>query len=128
MKQQIVLNNGIGLDISAVRMGEDLSVTISGGTKPHIGCCVLAVPRPSLADSNQISSTSSILNVCGHKDDIIAKAVAEKLSSTLNCIVTVSCGIHFDQITKDQMEAILSTPTIVVSMLLQWIHSSGVDR
>ena len=123
MEQSILLNNGIELNLTAVRMGADLAVTIAGGILPHAGCCVLAVPRASLSDPQQMSSTSSILNVCGHKDDIIARQVAEKLSSLLDCTVVVTCGIHFDHITKEQMDAVLQAPDLIVNKIVHWIRS-----
>ena len=58
-------------------VGEDILIVIRGGDKPHIGSCVLSVPRPSLADNKKISCTSSVLNVTGHKDENICRLVAE---------------------------------------------------
>ena len=40
---------GITIEICEKAIGEDLVLTLSGGEKPHIGCVVQAVPRPSLS-------------------------------------------------------------------------------
>ena len=41
---------GITIEICEKAIGEDLVLTLSGGEKPHIGCVVQAVPRPSLRE------------------------------------------------------------------------------
>jgi len=81
-------------------IGLDLLVALYGGSKPHIGSVVVALPRPSLKDKKQMSSTSSVYNFLGHKDYVIAQRVAELLSSRLNKNVVVVAGIHIDRISK----------------------------
>ena len=46
---------GITIEICEKAIGEDLVLTLSGGEKPHIGCVVQAVPRPSLSGDGTIS-------------------------------------------------------------------------
>jgi len=81
-------------------IGSDLLVALYGGSKPHIGSVAVALPRPSLKDKKQMSSTSSVYNFLGHKDYVIAQRVAELLSSRLNKNVVVVAGIHIDRISK----------------------------
>ena len=52
---------GITIEICEKAIGEDLVLTLSGGEKPHIGCVVQAVPRPSLSGDGTISVTSSVI-------------------------------------------------------------------
>ena len=40
------------------RLGDDYHILVSGGECPHIGCTVLAIPRPSLDGSGKMSSTA----------------------------------------------------------------------
>ena len=47
---------GITIEICEKAIGEDLVLTLSGGEKPHIGCVVQAVPRPSLSGDGTIRS------------------------------------------------------------------------
>ena len=70
------------------RLGDDYHILVSGGECPHIGCTVLAIPRPSLDGSGKMSSTASVLNVTGHKDEEV-------------------CRIHMDGITKEQIVEIV---------------------
>jgi gallate decarboxylase subunit D len=80
----------------AVPCGKDVSVIIVGGTDHHLGAAALAVPRPSMSDPSRTSSSCSVLCVTGHKDDEPARMAASSLAAELNCIVSVTVGIHFD--------------------------------
>jgi hypothetical protein len=88
-------------------VGADLLVTLYGGSKPHIGSIAVALPRPSLKDKRQMSSTSSVYNLLGHKDDVVAQKLSETLSARLNKNVVVVAGIHVDRITQKGIEEIL---------------------
>lgn len=98
----------IRINIKAFSIGEDLCVIISGGDRPHIGCVTLSVPRPSLLDESKTSATTSLLNLIGHKDDEAAKYVSKTLSSRLNKNVVVTCGIHVDNITVEEIDVTLT--------------------
>ena len=89
--------------MKAFSLGNDLCVIITGGDQPHIGCVTLSVPRPSLANSEVTSATTSVLNLLGHKDDEVARYVSHLLSSKLNKNVVVTCGIHVDNITAEEI-------------------------
>lgn len=104
-KYNLTLEKGrIRINLKVFMIGKDLCVIISGGDSPHIGSVTLSIPRPSLADPNNNSSTTSVLNVLGHKDDEAAKYVSHILSSKLNKNVVVTCGIHIDNITNEEIE------------------------
>ncbi|WP_411170101.1 hypothetical protein ACH36K_06310 [Clostridium sp. MB05] len=103
----------------AIKMGNDLNISIYGGDTPHIGAVALGIPRESLLDKNKISSSVSILTITGHKEDIIVQNVAKKISSTLNSTVVISCGIHIDNITFDEIESLNSIIDELVNELIQ---------
>lgn len=88
------------IQAQVIFVGSDLLVALSGGSKPHIGSVAVALPRPSLRDRKQMSSTSSVYNFLGHKDYVVAQRVAEHLSSKLNTNVVVVAGIHIDAISE----------------------------
>ena len=85
-----------------IPMGKDYTVTICGGTLPHIGSAVMAQARPSRTGQG-VSATSSVLNCIGHKDEAIARMFAEKIAVHGNCTVVCACGIHLDNITEEQL-------------------------
>ncbi|MDR0645171.1 MAG: hypothetical protein LBG05_09785 [Treponema sp.] len=85
------------------RCGDDISLAISGGDRPHIGAAALAVSRPSLSDKTKLSATVSSICVTGHKDDELARNSANKLAAKYNCVVVVSIGLHIDNASRDDI-------------------------
>ncbi|MGI6590619.1 MAG: hypothetical protein ACOX1O_03235 [Eggerthellaceae bacterium] len=98
--------HGHGIACEAVTMGPDVAISLSGGEAPHIGCTVLAIPRPSLTGSGR-SATVSTLNRTGHKDDALASLVARKVASRRNCAVACCCGIHTDNASPEFIQAVI---------------------
>jgi gallate decarboxylase subunit D len=78
------------------KIGDDLLVSIWGGTRPHIGAVGIAVPRPSLADPSRRSATSSNYTFVGHKEDGLVREASEALAAALGRNVVVTAGIHWD--------------------------------
>ena len=92
---------------TAMLIGDDLLVAIWGGIKPHIGAVAVALPRPSLADPQIPSSTSSVFTLLGHKEDEVVKMVSERLSTRLEKNVVVTAGIHWDDLPEEAIEEIV---------------------
>ena len=89
----------ITVTLRAVEIGDDLLVTITGG-KAHIGATAFGTNAGGLA-------SSSVITTPGHRDDRVAKTAAEKLAKALKKNVTVVAGIHYDQITKEEIAEVL---------------------
>lgn len=115
-------NSTTPIHVNAVWMGCDLSLSIYGGDAPHIGCTVLAVPRPSLTGQGN-SATVSTLNCVGHKDDFVATAVAKELAATLQVTVACSCGIHVDNASPQTIKDI----TDCIPQIIQTVLSTRED-
>lgn len=118
MKTYTLKKLDIEIKIIVNEIGNDLCVIIYGGDIPHIGCVTLSQPRPSIMNESVISSTTSIINIIGHKDDVIARYVSEKLSSSLNKNVAVSCGVHIDNIKKCEIDAIISMAKELTKLII----------
>ena len=113
------------LDALVKQIGQDLLVAIWGGEKPHIGAVAVAQPRPSLKDESVVSATASVFCYLGHKDDIIAKQAAEKLSATLNTNVTLTVGIHWDDLDEAGIRTILGNSQQLVNMIIEKIATKN---
>jgi hypothetical protein len=87
-------------------LGDDILVVLSGGVA-HIGAIAMAQPRPSIADPRKAGATSSVYTYVGHKEDIIAKSMSEKLAKALNRKVVVVAGIHWDNLKDEEIEVIV---------------------
>ncbi len=95
---------GFPIRLEACWQGTDLAVRLYGGDRPHVGSVVFAVVRPSLQDPDITSSTASVLNRPGHQDEWPARRIAEEFSSRLKTNVAVLCGIHYDDLDREQIE------------------------
>lgn len=78
-------------------------ILLYGGQSPHIGCTVLAEPRPSLRGDGAASATASVLNVCGHKDEVVCRLLAEQVASRTGRVTVCTGGFHQDDITPEQI-------------------------
>jgi hypothetical protein len=106
-------------------IGEDLLIAIWGGDRPHIGAVAVAQPRPSLRDKSEISATASVFCYVGHKDDVIAKEAAEKISSALNTNVTVAVGIHWDDIDEAGITCVMENSRELIEMITERVRREG---
>ncbi len=97
---------GCPLEISAAFAGDDILVCLQGGERPHLGCVVQTEPRESLAGDGSVSATSSVLNYVGHKDEVICRYVAEKISRELNRRVVCTGGFHKDGILPEEIREV----------------------
>ena len=88
-------------------IGDDLIISVWGGSKPHIGSISVSVPSPSLKDSKNISSTSSVINLIGHKDEVVARKFSEMMASKFNRNAIATAGIHIENITENQINMIM---------------------
>jgi hypothetical protein len=107
------------------KIGEDLLIAIWGGDRYHIGAVAAAQPRPSLRDKREISATASVFCYVGHKDDLVAKEAAERISSALNTNVVVAAGIHWDDIDEAGITCVMENSRELVEMIIERIKREG---
>ena len=88
-----------------VEMGSDYTVSVFGGSRPHVSSVVMNIPRPSLTGIGG-NCTSSVLNGIGHKDGVIARLFAETVAMQKNAIVVCSCRIHIDDADTERLREI----------------------
>lgn len=86
--------------------GKDMNISVVGGEVEHIGAVALAQPRKSLKDKSKLSATASTICVIGHKEDVLAKKMAEEVSKKFDCIVVCSVGIHVEDATIEDITEI----------------------
>lgn len=101
---QVSSGEGIKLvEAAVVCCGKDINICIGGGDTFHIGAASLAVPRPSLKKTGELSASASVICVTSHKEDQIAREAALRLAAGFNARVSVSCGLHIDGATDDDI-------------------------
>lgn len=108
--QSFKLSEGSGkciVESIVARCGKDLNVTIGGGEKYHIGAVAIAVPRNEFKHDKKRTASTSVICVQGHREDELSYKAAKYLATELDCVVTVTIGIHIDNILQDEFQAIL---------------------
>ena len=117
------IGDGIFKVIAEVKIiGDDLMISVWGGTKPHIGSISVSVPRPGLKDGTSMSSTSSVINLIGHKDEVVARKFSEQLAAKFNRNAIATAGVHIDDITENQINIIMQN---ITALCLDVINKLG---
>ena len=117
------VGDGIFKVIAEVKIiGDDLMISVWGGTKPHIGSISVSVPRLGLQDNTTMSATSSIINLIGHKDEVVARKFSEQLAAKFNRNAIATAGVHIDDITENQINIIMQN---ITTLCLDVINKLG---
>ena len=106
------------LSMQIVPMGNDLAVSLQGGDAPHVGAVALAVPHPGLRTQGKTDASVSLLVVTGHKEDQLARKIAYTLATHGNRTVSVTCGIHMDNATDQDIAMVLETADTMLRQAL----------
>lgn len=102
---------------------DDLVIQLTGGDRPHIGAVALAQLCPSLRNPKEQSTTTSLITCFGHKEDKIAKTMAEEIAKKSQKNTVVICGIHLDQITSEEIQDVLIGAEALEEEMLEWLST-----
>lgn len=83
---------------AAVFCGEDVQLSFTGGTRPHIGAVSLALYEPE-----RDSATVSTICAYGHRDDQLSASCAKSTASVMKRTAAVSVGIHIDNASPQEL-------------------------
>jgi hypothetical protein len=108
------------------QLGQDLLVSIWGGTRPHLGAVGMATPRPSLEDPRKWSATSSNFTFIGHKEDALVKPVSEKLAAQWRGNVVVVAGMHWDGMSAREIKTIERLTRRMSDQILKKLPLKGI--
>ena len=96
--KQLIYTAGSGVckvEMTVSLTGEGIVAQLFGGERPHVGAVAISLPRLSRSGGG-ISCSTSVLPLIGHKDDEVAKPVAEELAKAFDQPVVVIAGLHVD--------------------------------
>jgi hypothetical protein len=88
----------INVELRAFFMGPDLCVAVTGGEAPHLGAVSCASPE----------HPAETVRFASHKEYHVTEMFAEHLRAVFKGNVAVLCGIHVDNITKEEIETTLN--------------------
>ena len=103
----------------AVPCGGDVSISLFGGTQPHVGAVSVAVYEPE-----RCSATVSTVTLFSHRDDFCSAPCAKRASIALHCTVSVSAGIHIDDAAQDELQVLLDNADRCCDILISQLGSS----
>ena len=120
----IRLSDKYNIDAVILSVGDDVCVIVSGGDAPHIGavsagvfdCGVGAAPMHMQDVSNKnekplvtqlYPGQTATLVLPSHKEGVVSEMLAKELSARLEKNVTVLCGIHVDNLSKEGIAEIV---------------------
>jgi len=121
------LSTGTGVytvSASLQQFGPDMLISVWGGTRPHIGALSISTPHPDCASEESRSSNVLQFSFPGHRDDVVARRVSERVASALQRRIVVSVGIHVPDITPAGIDTVLAN----VDCLIEKIISLLPDR
>ena len=95
------------VNMSISRVDGGIVAVVGGGERSHIGAAAIAVPYTKVKNQ-PLDSSSSVITLPGHKDDVLARAISEKLAKSLNQVVVVVAGVHVDNASKSDIELLVS--------------------
>ena len=104
--------NRIEINLTALPMGvNDLCIVLTGG-EAHLGAV-------TVAHSGAILETISINK---HLEHILTKRLGEILNKELAGSFAICCGIHYDNITKQEIEDVMDIAHELVVDLCAWVR------
>jgi len=118
--KQTVYTAGVGkcrVDLMVSVTGDGLVAQLYGGDRPHVGAVAISLPRPSLSDAAKVSCNTSVIPILGHKDDEIAKPIAEEIARSFGKPVVVVAGLHVDNAGPEIIKKIVENCYCAVRML-----------
>lgn len=108
------------IKLEAVSLGQDLLVRITGG-EVHIGAA-------STAYWNEDKVEVQTATVPGHKEHVLTVKLAQRAAAYLHCTVTLVMGIHYDNLTKQQIEQIGRITEQLLEQYLQNADRRGEEE
>jgi gallate decarboxylase subunit D len=120
-----VASEGFRLAATACFAGNDLVVTLTGGARPHVGCVVLARPHPAGGEPGRPSVTASVLAIPPHREEALARPLAEALARELGVVVAVAAGVHDDGLDAHGIATYLQLGEDLAGALLARLRQSS---
>jgi hypothetical protein len=118
-------HDGRSLTASVCRAGHDVVIVVSGGSRPHVGSVVLAQPHPAPCDRQGGSPTLSVLSISPHRDEPIARPIAESVCRASGRTTVVTAGVHEDDIDRDGIQSYLRLADRMAAELADRLRSNA---
>jgi len=112
MIQVILHDSRFPLQAVVIPMGEDLLISITGGTRPHLGGL-------SLVDASPGGNFFQVLVLPGHRDDEPALDIGRQVAQATGRVVSVAVGMHWDNLKKKEIQEIRRNWKKLADMIIE---------
>jgi hypothetical protein len=99
-------------------LGNDLIAILTGGEK-HVGAVAV-----STFDAQQKHASASVITLPGHLDDIIGHPISRMISKATGKNVVFITGIHFDNITREEIEEITAVSREMADKIISIVEGN----
>lgn len=113
MKTYDMLYKELPITLTAVSLGKDFAITVSGGDRPRIGAVAVCHP----------GEHASLITTPSHRGDTLAMDMAAIICNELCCTVTVTTGIHFDDFSKKETDGAIEAAGTLMDLFLKEARS-----
>ena len=86
------LFDGYVICCDVIRMGEDYTLAVYGGGRPHVGSVVMAIARPSLSGEGISACTFTGKRICAEE---MSARVSASMAPVSSCAITVTSHSPF---------------------------------
>lgn len=107
------------IQCKVIKMGEDINMMIEGGDIPHIGAVALGIAFQMPHNINKMTASVSLLTVPGHKEDDVVLKYAKRLVQELGVTSVVTCGIHIQNITFEEIQELMDVIDDLVTRAIE---------
>lgn len=112
------------LEAVVVVTGNGVTVTVCTAEHDHLGATAQAIPRPE----HGRTATTSLLAVPCHRDDVPAHDLAASLATRLRVPVAVSAGMHIDNASEGDIQALLQNARELGERIAEFVEGCRRDR
>ncbi|MEN8165703.1 MAG: hypothetical protein ABFS37_16360, partial [Acidobacteriota bacterium] len=85
---------GRSIHANVTRVGDDIVIVVGGGSRPHVGSVALAQP----CGPGRSGVSCSVLTIPPHKEEVVARPIAEAVCLASGHVAVVTAGIHEDRL------------------------------
>ena len=98
---------GYQLEARCSILDEGIHVLLTGGSRTHVGAVSFCFP----------GEQAQTVQFPGHRDGVVSEKWAECLCRKLDTPVTVNCGIHYDNVDKEDICRIVAETEEMLAQL-----------
>lgn len=104
------------LEMRVFCLGRDMHVLLSGG-EAHLGVVALAAPDSGGKEAG--NGWAHVLTLPGHREDQLALRMARRLARELDRVVCVSAGIHYPDISREEIAGVETLAEALTQALIR---------